>query len=120
MSDKVVMMTTASSTEEARRIADALVERRQAACVNIVKGVESIYRWKGKTEESQEWLLFIKTTAAAFDNVWKTIRELHSYELPECISVPINQGTPEYLKWIDEAVGKGEEKRGAGSESHRS
>lgn len=98
-------MTTAGSTEEARRIADALVERRQAACVNILKGVESIYRWKGKTEESQEWMLLIKTTAAAFDDVWKTIRELHSYELPECISVPVNQGTQEYLKWIDEAVG---------------
>jgi periplasmic divalent cation tolerance protein len=105
MTDKILVLTTASSTEEARRIADALVERRQAACVNIVKGVESIYRWKGKTEESQEWMLLIKTTAAAFDNVWKTIRELHSYELPECISVAITEGTPEYLKWIGDSVG---------------
>jgi periplasmic divalent cation tolerance protein len=106
MTDMIVVLTTAGSTEEARRIADALVERRQAACVNIIKGVQSIYRWKGKTEESEEWMLFIKTMAAAFDDVCKTIRELHSYELPECISVPITKGSPEYLKWIDEAVGQ--------------
>ena len=104
MTDKILVFTTAGSNEEARRIADALVERRQAGCVNIIKGVESIYRWKGKTEESQEWMLLIKTTAAAFDNVSKTIRELHSYELPECISVSIAQGTPAYMKWIDESV----------------
>lgn len=106
MTDKIVVFTTAGSTEEARRIADALVERRQAACVNILKGVESIYRWKGKTEESQEWMLMIKTKAAAFQNVCKTIRELHSYELPECISMPITEGSAEYLKWIDESVGE--------------
>ncbi len=106
MTDKIVVFTTAGSTEEARRIADALVERRQAACVNILKGVESIYRWKGKTEESQEWMLMIKTTAAAFQKVCKTIRELHSYELPECMSMPITEGSAEYLKWIDESVGE--------------
>jgi periplasmic divalent cation tolerance protein len=76
--------------------------------------VESIYRWKGKTEESQEWMLFIKTTAAAFDSVWKTIRELHSYELPECISVPVAEGTAEYLKWIDESVGNNEDSKPKG------
>ena len=105
MVDKIVVFTTAGSNEEARRIADALVERRQAACVNIIKGVESIYRWKGKTEESQEWMLLIKTTAAAFDKVCKTIRELHSYELPECVAVSVAQGTAEYMKWVDESVG---------------
>ena len=105
MTDKIVVFTTAGSTEEARRIADALVERRQAACVNIIKGVESIYRWKGKTEESQEWMLLIKTTAAAFEKVCKTIRELHSYELPECVAVSVAQGTAEYMKWVDESVG---------------
>ena len=105
MSDKIVVFTTTGSTEEARRIADALVERRQAACVIIIKGIESIYRWKGKTEESQEWMLLIKTTAAAFDNVCATIRELHSYELPECIGVAVAQGTPDFMKWIDESVG---------------
>ena len=105
MTDKILVLTTAGSTEEARRIADALIERRQAACVNILKGVESIYRWKGKSEESQEWMLLIKTTAAAYDGVCKTIHELHSYELPECLYISIDGGPKDYLNWIGEAVG---------------
>jgi periplasmic divalent cation tolerance protein len=105
MTDKILVLTTAGSTEEARRIADALVERRHAACVNIIKGVESIYRWKGKTEESQEWMLVIKTTAAAYDKVCETIHELHSYELPECLYIAIDGGPENYLKWIGESVG---------------
>ena len=104
MTDKIVVMTTCGSGDEARRIADALVERRQAACVNILKGVESIYRWKGKTEEAQEWMLLIKTTAAAFERVWGTIKELNSYELPECLRIVIEDGSPEYLKWIEDSV----------------
>src|ERR1700690_1540956 len=106
MTDKIIVLTTAGSTEEARRLADGLVERRLAACVNIVKGVESIYRWKGKTEESQEWMLMIKTTAAAFERVLQTIKDLHSYELPECLKVSIEDGSPEYLQWIEESVEK--------------
>jgi periplasmic divalent cation tolerance protein len=104
MSDKIIVMTTTGSGDEARRIADALVERRQAACVNIIKGVESIYRWKGKTEEAQEWMLFIKTTSGVYDKVCETLKELHSYEMPECISVSIENGRPDYLKWIEDSV----------------
>jgi periplasmic divalent cation tolerance protein len=104
MTNTIVVLTTTGSGDEARRIADALVERRQAACVNIIKGVESIYRWKGKTEEAQEWMLLIKTTAAAFDRVWATIKELHSYELPECLRISIEGGSPEYLSWIEDSV----------------
>src|SRR5271169_3504301 len=104
MTDKILVLTTAGSTEEARRLADALVDRQLAACVSIVKGIESIYRWKGKTEESEEWMLIIKTTAAAFERVRDTIKELHSYELPECIRIPIEDGSAEYLKWIQESV----------------
>ncbi len=104
MTDKILVLTTTGSTEEARRIADALVERRHAACVNILKGVESIYRWKGKTEEAQEWMLLIKTTAAAFDKVCETIRELNSYELPECVRISVEGGSAEYLKWIEDSV----------------
>jgi periplasmic divalent cation tolerance protein len=106
MTDKILVLTTAGSTEEARRLADALVERRLAACVNILKGVESIYRWKGKTEESQEWMLLIKTTGEAFERVQQTIKELHSYELPECLRIAIEDGSAEYLKWIEESVDK--------------
>jgi periplasmic divalent cation tolerance protein len=105
MTDKKLVLTTASSSDEARRIARALVERRLAACVNILHQIESVYRWKGKVEEAQEWLLLIKTTAAGFERVRDVIRELHSYELPECVCVSIEDGSPEYLKWIGEAVG---------------
>ena len=105
MTDKKLVLTTASSSDEARKIARALVERRLASCVNIVPQIESVYRWKGKVEEAQEWLLIIKTTAAGFERVRDGIRELHSYELPECVCVSIEDGSPEYLKWIGEAVG---------------
>jgi periplasmic divalent cation tolerance protein len=104
MNDKILVLTTAGTGDEARRLADAMVERRLAACVNIVKGVQSIYRWKGKTEEAEEWMLLIKTTAAAFERVRDTIKELHSYELPECISIAISDGSAAYLKWIGESV----------------
>jgi len=104
MTDKRLVLTTAESQNQARRIADALIERRLAACVNIVSGVQSIYRWKGKAEEADEWLMWIKTTAAAFERVCDTIKELHSYELPECMCLVIEDGSPEYLKWIEESV----------------
>jgi len=105
MTDKKLVLTTASSSDEARKIARALVELRLAACVNILPQIESVYRWKGKVEEAQEWLLIIKTTAAGFERVRDVIRELHSYQLPECVCVSIEDGGPEYLEWIGESVG---------------
>lgn len=104
MTDKRLVLTTAGSNDEARRIADALLERKLAACVNIVSKVISIYRWKGKVEEADEWLLWIKTTEAAFERVRDTIKELHSYELPECLCLAIEDGSVEYLKWLEESV----------------
>jgi periplasmic divalent cation tolerance protein len=104
MSDKKIVLTTAGSREEAEKIAHALVERRLAACANIVGPIHSVYRWQGKVETAAEHLLLIKTTAALFDAVAKAIRELHSYELPECIQLPIETGTAEYLQWIEECV----------------
>ena len=103
MTDKKIVLTTAGSADEARRIAEALVERKLAACVNIVPKIVSIYRWKGKVEESEEWLLVIKT-GAAFEKVRDAIREMHSYELPECVAIAIEDGSPEYLKWLAEAT----------------
>jgi periplasmic divalent cation tolerance protein len=108
MTDKRIVLTTASSEEEARKIARALVERRIAACVNIVPQVTSIYRWQGKTEEAREWVLIVKTTAAAFDEVRQAIADLHSYELPECVCLTIEDGSPGYLEWISESVSTGE------------
>jgi periplasmic divalent cation tolerance protein len=104
MTGKRIVLTTAGSEEEARKMATALVERRLAACVNIVPQVTSIYRWQGKVEESAEWLLIVKTTAEAFKNVQEAITQLHSYEVPECISLAIEDGSPNYLQWIGESV----------------
>jgi periplasmic divalent cation tolerance protein len=104
MSDKKLVLTTAGSREEAEKIAQALVERRLAACVNLVGPIQSVYRWQGKVETATEHLLVIKTTAGLFDAVAKAIRELHSYELPECIQLPIEAGSAEYMKWIEESV----------------
>jgi len=104
MTDKQIVLSTAGSEEEARKIAHHLVERQLAACVNIVPHIESIYRWQGKMESSREWLLLIKTTAEKFPAVRDAIRELHSYDLPECVAVGIEDGSSEYLEWIGQSV----------------
>ena len=103
MTDKQLVLSTAGSKEEAQKIARALVERLLAACVNII-AVESIYRWEGEVEQAQEWLLVIKTTDDAFDRVRAAIKELHSYEVPECISIPVEDGSAEYLQWVGDSV----------------
>ncbi len=105
MTDKKIVLTTAGTRDEAAKIGRALVERRLAACVNLVGPVESVYRWKGTVESAQEWLLVVKTTASACDQVHAAIRDLHSYELPECVMLPIEGGSEEYLAWIGESVG---------------
>jgi periplasmic divalent cation tolerance protein len=108
MTDKRIVLTTAGSEEEANRIARHLVEQRVVACVNIVPQITSIYRWQDKVEEAREWLLIIKTTAAAFGQVRHAIAELHSYDLPECICLMIEDGSTDYLQWIGESVVGGE------------
>lgn len=104
MTDYRIVLTTAGSADEAERIATALVEAQLAACVNIVSPITSVYRWKGAVHKEREWLLLIKTRASAFETVSKKIREQHSYDLPECIQIPIEVGTAEYLNWIAENV----------------
>jgi periplasmic divalent cation tolerance protein len=104
MTDKVLVLTTAGSESESRKIAQTLVERRLAACVNIVPRIKSVYRWEGKVEEAEEYLLLIKTAKAREEQVRAAIRELHSYELPECIAIPIESGSAEYLKWLSDSV----------------
>jgi periplasmic divalent cation tolerance protein len=104
MTNKRLVLTTASSVEESKKIARALVESHLAACVNIIPKIESVYRWKGKVEEAQEYLLLIKTTAEVFPHLHEMIQRLHSYEVPECIALPVDDGSPAYLKWIDDSV----------------
>ena len=104
MTDKRIILTTTGSPEEARKIARHMVENRLAACVNIVAPVESIYRWQGKVETSEEWLLLIKTTADRSSAVQDAIRKLHSYDLPECVVLSIEDGSPSYLEWLGESV----------------
>jgi periplasmic divalent cation tolerance protein len=104
MTDKRIVLTTAASEEEAGKIARALVDRRLAACVNIVPQITSVYRWQDNVEEAREWLLLVKTTSTAFDQVRQAIADLHSYDVPECVCLTIEDGSPNYLEWIAESV----------------
>jgi periplasmic divalent cation tolerance protein len=104
MTDKRIVLTAAGSEQEAVKIARHLVDNRLAACVNIIPQVESIYRWQGKVESAREWLLVVKSTAEKFIAIRDAIRKLHSYDLPECIAISIEDGSPPYLQWLAESV----------------
>ena len=99
-----MIFVTVGSSEEADRIAARLVEERLAACVNRIRGVQSVYRWLGKLERSEEDLLIIKTKANLFDRLKERVQELHSYSVPEIISFRIEEGNEAYLGWLDEQV----------------
>ena len=104
MTDKVVILVTASSQDEGRKIAAHLVENKLAACVNITPPIESIYWWEGKIQQDQEYQLFIKSKRELFPEVRAAVSSLHSYQTPEIICLPIIDGSPAYLQWIDEVV----------------
>jgi periplasmic divalent cation tolerance protein len=105
MTDKVLVLVTCGSRKEARKIARALVGQRLAACVSeIGVPVASTYRWNGKIESANEFLLLIKTTKKRFAAVRDAVRELHSYEVPEIIALPIAAGSRDYLGWIADSV----------------
>jgi periplasmic divalent cation tolerance protein len=104
MANEKLIISTAGSKEEASTIAHSLVEGQLAACVNITGPVESVYRWQGRVESATEFTMLVKTTSAKSKAVMQRIRELHSYDLPEVIQIDIQDGSPEYLKWIAESV----------------
>ena len=100
MSDAVVMLSTAPREDEALKIARALVDERLVACVNVVPGVRSIYRWEGAVQDDAELLLVMKTQASKREAVVARIKELHSYSCPEAIALDISGGSPDYLSWV--------------------
>jgi periplasmic divalent cation tolerance protein len=111
MTDKIVVFSTCKSAEEAESLARHLVGAKLAACVNIVSGARSIYRWKDEIEDEVEHLLIIKSRRDLFERLSAELQKIHTYEIPETIAVPVVDGTPRYLAWLDrelEEVGKPE------------
>jgi periplasmic divalent cation tolerance protein len=105
MTNYIVGMVTCSSRAEARKIAQAILSKKLAACVNVLDGVESHYWWQGKLENACECLLLIKTTKAKTSAVTKAIKSAHGYQVPEVIFLPIMHGERNYLNWIQKSVG---------------
>jgi len=101
-----IVLTTTGTEAQARDIARELVERRLAACVNVIPGVCSFFRWEGRVCEEPERLLLVKTTEARLDEVRRAIAELHSYDVPEVVVLPIEGGSDAYLAWLSESVAR--------------
>jgi periplasmic divalent cation tolerance protein len=101
MTDKIVVLTTCDSEKQAAELARALVDQRVAACINILPGARSIYRWKDQIEDSAEWLLVIKSRRDLFPALRAAVEKLHTYEVPELIALPIVDGSEPYLAWLD-------------------
>ena len=104
MNQELVIFVTTPNNEEASRLAEALVEERLAACVNIVPAITSVYRWEDNVTRDSEVLLIIKTTEARYTELEQRIKELHSYTTPEVIAFKIERGSANYLQWLRESV----------------
>ncbi len=104
MTGKIVVLSACGTEESAAALARALVEQNLAACVNIVPGARSVYRWQGKIEEAGEWLLIIKSRRDLFDRLRDAIVNAHSYEVPEVIALPVVDGSEAYLAWLDRVL----------------
>jgi len=104
MTDFLILSTTTNNREEAERLANALVEARLAACVQIAGPVTSVYRWQGELEQAQEWTLSVKTSQEQFEEASVKIAELHSYDCPEIVATPIVAGSDAYLEWLGEQL----------------
>lgn len=102
--DAIVVFMTAANREEADRLAEMLVGQRLAACVQILPGIESVYRWQGKVERQNEVLVIAKTTKYKFDELEREVRAIHSYETPEIVAVPLTAGSTGYLEWLHSSV----------------
>ena len=100
-----LILTTVAKRRDAMRIARVLIGDRLAACVSVVPGVRSIYRWKGKVCDDAELLLVIKTRKNLYKRLAARLKAIHPYTTPEILRVPVNEGSPEYLRWLDGALG---------------
>ena len=101
MTDKIVVLSTFASAEEARRVARALVEKKLAVCVNVISGIRSVYRWEDAIVDEEEVLLVIKSSRALIQELTDEIERLHSYEVPEVIALPVVDGAERYLAWMN-------------------
>ncbi|MEJ2724971.1 MAG: divalent-cation tolerance protein CutA [Deltaproteobacteria bacterium] len=104
MNDFIQVFMTAEKKEEAESIAGAVVEKRLAACAQVLGPIRSRYWWKDKVETSEEWLCIMKSRKALFENLEKTIREMHPYDVPEIVALPIVSGSRDYLKWLSKEI----------------
>ena len=104
---RIVVFVTAPGAEDAARIGRALVEEGLCACANVVGPIRSIYRWQGEVKDEPEVLLMLKTRGALFERLETRVRELHTYEVPEIVALPIAAGSDPYLRWIDDATAGG-------------
>lgn len=102
----IVVIITAPSQEVARLIAGALVDERLAACCTIIPGAESVYRWEGAVETAQEWVLMAKTSRGLFDALATRVAEVHPYDVPEIIALPVEAGAAPYMAWLADAVAR--------------
>ncbi len=101
MTDKIMVLSSCGSAEEAERLARKLLDEHLAACVNVIAGARSFYRWKGMIEDAQEFLLVIKTSREKFEALRVILEAAHSYELPEILALPVVEGSPNYLNWLE-------------------
>jgi periplasmic divalent cation tolerance protein len=101
---ETITFATCRDRRQAKKIARALVREKLAACVNVVAGIVSIYAWEGKIEEEHEVLLLIKSRAALSKRLAARVKELHSYSVPEVVTIPIASGNPDYLRWVREST----------------
>lgn len=104
MNHELLVFVTTPNSEEAARLADALVSERLAACVNIVPAIESIYRWEGKVTRDSEALMIIKTTDERYPELERRVKELHSYSTPEVLALRIDRGSEQYLNWLRDST----------------
>ncbi len=105
MTEYIQVFTTTGTGDDAQRIARLLVERHLAACVQIVGPITSVYRWEGKIERAEEWLCIAKSRLELFGELEQAIRQIHPYQVPEILAVPVSAGSSDYLAWVDSVVG---------------